>query len=185
MRRRDASDRGLRRRVRDDLRGLGLSSPLDPESLCRRLGARRGRPLVLVPAPLPVPGPFGMWIATGATDTIVYQSETTAAHQLLIVLHEVGHILAGHPGGTEPAATPLPALDDDTLAALFPTLPAHVVRTALGRAHYESAHEREAELVGSIVFEWADRLAVAGYASATTELGRRAQDALEEHTGWV
>jgi len=66
---------------------------LDVEELCRALGKKRGRPIVLKPAPLEKPGPSGLWVDTPGMDIILYQQETTRLHQKHIILHEVGHIL--------------------------------------------------------------------------------------------
>lgn len=107
--------RELKKHVRSSLAALDLPSPLRLGDLCERLGERRGRPMQLMARALPVPGPSGMWIASTNADMIVYQSETTPAHQNLIVLHEIGHILAGHNGQHgEPLASG--AASDDVLA---------------------------------------------------------------------
>ncbi|GAB3239882.1 ImmA/IrrE family metallo-endopeptidase [Kineosporia babensis] len=120
-------ERQLRRRCRALLRELDVPAPFGPRELCRRLAQHRGRPIRLVPFAIEQPGPFGIWFATDAADVIVYQSQTTPAHQEHIILHEVGHIIAGHDG--EPR-----------------------LRTA-----YDSRPEWEAELIATILHEWAGR----------------------------
>jgi hypothetical protein len=86
-------ERELRRRCRRLLNELDIRPPLDVTEPCRRLGAKRGKPIRLVEHPIPVPGPFGFWIATETADYILYQQHTSKSHQHHIVLHEIGHIL--------------------------------------------------------------------------------------------
>ena len=61
--------------------------------VCRRLGERRGKAIRLVAYPLEAPGPFGLWLNTPSADYILYQAETTPAHQQHIIAHELGHLL--------------------------------------------------------------------------------------------
>jgi hypothetical protein len=127
-------ERRLRRQCRALLRELDLPAPFGPRELCRRLSGHRGRPIRLMPYPIEQPGPFGIWFSTDATDLIVYQSQTTRAHQEHIILHEVGHIIAGHDG----------EVGD-------PQVSVH------RRSAYDSRQEREAELIAMILHEWAGR----------------------------
>ncbi|MEU9455685.1 hypothetical protein [Streptomyces sp. NPDC048277] len=83
-------------------------------------------------------------MATGTTDYIFYQQETSAAHQDHIILHEVGHILAGHRGGE---------MRGELLEGMMPHLSPEVVRRALQRTAYEEEQEREAELIATIIME--------------------------------
>ncbi|RJQ67600.1 hypothetical protein D5S17_33455 [Pseudonocardiaceae bacterium YIM PH 21723] len=170
------SDRSLRRRCRRLLRELDVRPPLDVELLCRQLGERRGRPIQLVPHPIPVPGPFGAWIATDSTDYIFFQQETSKSHQDHIVLHELGHILAGH-GSDE---------QDDALTGEFPDLAPDAVRRALRRTSYDTAQEREAETVASIILEWASVLdhVAPRLSESDTPVGRYG-DALADRIGWL
>lgn len=167
----------LRRGVKQLLRDLDLDSPLDVRTLCERLAQRRGRPIKLVPYPLPVPGVFGLWIGTADADYILYQRDTTAAHQEHIILHEVGHIISDH-GSDEN--------DEDIWGQLFPDIPPEMVRRALRRDGYGPACEREAEMVATVIKEWAtllDRLKVAS--DRKTEPARRLQGAFDDHQGWL
>jgi hypothetical protein len=128
-----------RRRVRRLARRLPLPVPFDVTALCRDVGARRGRPIVLTALPLAATGSCGLWLATDTTDYICYELHTSAPHQQHIVLHEIGHVLCGH-GGSEPL--------DTSLAMLFPQLSAQTLRIMLARQHrqYIAADELEAEL---------------------------------------
>ncbi|CAL9278671.1 hypothetical protein [Streptomyces sp. SudanB91_2054] len=173
-------ERRLRRNCRRELQALGVQPPLDVADLCTRLGARRGRPLRLVPYPLPVPGPYGAWVATRSADYILYQQKTSKAHQDHIILHEIGHILAGHRGDSvsdaphedhEPGGPAEPA--PDTIE--------HVLR----RTSYDEAPEREAELIATIILEWASVLDQSAAPHAGQADLRRVHRALGDRRGWL
>lgn len=173
--RKSRTERELRRRCRRELQALDIEPPLRVDVLCRRLGERRGRPIRLVPYALPVPGPFGLWIATDAGDYIFYQQETTKPHQDHIILHEVGHILADHQSD---------GVDDDVQPLLTPDMMRNAVHRALRRTSYDDAREREAELVATIILEWASVLdRVAPRAPHETHL-QAVQSALGDRQGW-
>lgn len=168
-------ERALRRRCRRELKALEIEPPLRVDELCRRLGERRGRPLRLVPYPLPVPGPFGLWIGTDSADYILYQQETSKAHQDHIVLHEVGHILADHDSDE---------CDDDISSMVTPDVLRGAVHRALRRTSYDEEHEREAELVATITLEWAAVLDRIAPDPASDPSLRRIQTALGDPQGW-
>ncbi|WP_333736236.1 hypothetical protein [Streptomyces sp. IBSBF 2806] len=169
-------ERTLRRRCKRELQALDVQPPLQVDALCRTLGERRGRPIHLVPYSLPVPGPFGVWIATGASDYIVYQRETTKSHQDHIILHEVGHILAGHDGDDG---------DDDLWALMMPDIDPQMIRRALRRTSYDQEHEREAELVATIILEWASVVNQVAPPQPSDLSVRRVQTALGDRQGWL
>ncbi|TQI93795.1 hypothetical protein FB471_5940 [Amycolatopsis cihanbeyliensis] len=181
-------ERELRRRCRELLRALDIRPPLDVEELCRRVGERRGRAIRLVPHPIPVPGPFGAWIAARDADYILYQQETTHAHQRHIILHELGHILAGSDSDErdDELLTELyPGVDPGDLRARYPDLDPEAVRRALRRTGYRSEDERRAETVATIILEWAavlDRVAPAASAEAPAQ---RMAAALGDRVGWL
>ncbi|MCW2693121.1 MAG: hypothetical protein JWM48_1988 [Mycobacterium sp.] len=134
-------ERALRRRCREQLKTLGVLAPVRIEELCRLVGERRRRPLRLVAHTMPMPGPFGVWIASPSADYILYHRETSPAHQEHIILHEVGHMLAGHePTG---AADPLHC----------GPLPGGAGRRPCS-CSYGRECEREAELFATIIAEW-------------------------------
>ena len=64
-------ERELRRRCRTLLNELDIRPPLDVVELCRRVGESRGKPIRLVSHPIPVPGPFGVWVAISAFEQFV------------------------------------------------------------------------------------------------------------------
>ncbi|MFD9269743.1 hypothetical protein ACFWB1_12485 [Streptomyces goshikiensis] len=139
-------ERELRRQCIRLLRDLDIQPPLQVDDLCRRLGARLGKPIRLVAWALPIPGPFGLWMSRPSEEVIFYQEETTRVHQDHIILHEVGHILAEHE-------------DDGDAGEHFPDLgpdfPPDLIRRGFRRTCYTEDYEREAELVATIIQEWA------------------------------
>lgn len=136
-------ERALRRRCKRELRALGLQPPLRVELLCQRLGERRQRPIRLVPYALPASGPFGLWIGTETADYIFYQINTTRIHQDHIILHEVGHIFAGHDKDDI----------DQHLQSAMPDISPETIRRALQRTYYDTTEEREAEMFATIIMD--------------------------------
>lgn len=177
-------ERQLRRQCRRLLQDLGIRPPLDVVELCDRVGRRRGRPIRLVPHPLPVPGPFGVWIASAAADYVLYQEATSKVHQNHIILHELGHILAGH-RSDEPDDTMVAEVLQASLRRRFPDLKPDVVRRALFRTCYDSEYEREAETVATIILEWASVLDRVALWSSPTAATRRIEIALGDRLGWL
>lgn len=169
-------ERRLRAQVRRELQSLEIQPPLQVGVLCQRLGERRGRPIHLLPYSIPVPGPFGLWIASTSADYVLFQAETTRVHQDHIILHEVGHILADHDSDDT---------DDDVLEQLMPTIPPEVIRRALRRTSYDAEHEREAELVATIIQEWASVLDHVSPRLSDTAPVQRLQAALDDRQGWL
>ena len=170
------SERALRARCRRTLRSLDIRPPLRVPVLCERLGAQRGRPIRLVPYPLPVPGPSGLWLAAPTADYLLYQQHTSIAHQDHIVLHEVGHIIAEH------ESLPLheqswSALDADTLRT--------AIGNALHRTRYDTEREREAETVATIILEWACVLDAIMPAEENDPATHHLQLALGDRPGWL
>lgn len=149
-----ADERALRRWCKRELHALDLQPPLRVEVLCQRLGTRQGRPIRLVAYPLPVPGPLGLWIRTESADYILYQAETTRIHQDHIILHEVGHIIAGHHNDE---------IEDRYWQQMMPDISPASIRRALRRTYYDTAQEREAELLATIIMNIMGRTPVAGH----------------------
>ncbi|MEE1753160.1 hypothetical protein [Streptomyces sp. SP18CS02] len=139
-------ERELRRYCKRLLRQLDIQPPLRVDELCRRLGEHRGKPIRLIPWALPIPGPFGLWMSRPAEENIFYQAETTRVHQDHIILHEIGHILADHQDG---------ATEGEDLPGLGPDYPRDSITRGFRRTSYSEDYEREAELVATIIQEWA------------------------------
>jgi Zn-dependent peptidase ImmA (M78 family) len=153
---------------------------LEVTELCRKLGEQRGRPIRLVEHPIPVPGPFGVWIATETADYVLYQQHTSRSHQDHIVLHEIGHMIAGHRGEEQ---------DNEIIEGLLPGAEPGAARkavpTLMSRTSYDDEHELEAETVATIILEWASVLdRVVGRASADATAAKMGT-ALGDRLGWL
>lgn len=148
---RRSDERALLRRCRLLVRKLEeaveVPSPFDLAAFLERLSRHRdGRQITLLPlraGDLP-PGTCGLLLALGNQDVIGFPADLPRNHRDHIVLHEVGHLLAGHLGGT-PAG---PAL-----SRLLPDLDPGMVRAMLGRSAYNRREEHEAELIASLIMQ--------------------------------
>ncbi|MEV3853130.1 hypothetical protein AB0J38_02265 [Streptomyces sp. NPDC050095] len=110
-------------------------------------------------------------------DLIIFQRETTPLHQDHIVLHEVGHILADHQG--------LP-VQADQWKGMLPGLGEGAIQRVLQRCTYGTQEEREAEMVATIIGEWASVLDQVTPTVDTDDLAtRRVLSALGDHRGWL
>ncbi|ANN21150.1 hypothetical protein SD37_39900 [Amycolatopsis orientalis] len=180
------SERRIRRQCREMLSKLDVRPPLDVTELCRQMGEIRGKPIRLIAYPIPVPGPFGMWISTPETDYILFQQETSKRHQDHIVLHELGHILGGHQGALDSDVLPdgLTTPGTRSLSHQYPDIGDDAVKRALRRTAYDTDHEREAEAVATIILEWASILNIA--APRPSDGAARGMDtALGARIGWL
>jgi hypothetical protein len=93
-----ASHAQLRATARRTLRRLDLAPPLDPRELAARLGEERGKPIHLVPSTeLPPAAAFGVTGGDESRDVVLYEARTSATSQMLIILHELAHIVLEHP----------------------------------------------------------------------------------------
>ncbi len=169
-------ERRLRRRCKRELRSLDLQSPLQVDRLCRLLGERRQRPIRLVPHPLPVPGPFGAWLATETVDYILYQQATTKSHQAHIILHEIGHMIADHHNDV---------VSDSPDEEQPSTHATDSIARALHRTSYDDEQEREAELIATIILEWASVVDLVTPRPAHDPSLNRVQEALGDRRGWL
>ncbi|MFE4328038.1 hypothetical protein ACFRQM_00945 [Streptomyces sp. NPDC056831] len=152
-----------------------MRPPLNVKELCQALSQSRGRHIELRSYPLPPSGPIGLWFETANADLIIFQRDTTPLHQDHIILHEVGHILADHRG------TGIDVQWD----ALLPGLEIGAIRRALQRCSYGTEQEHEAELIATIILEWASVLdRVMPYSSGDPST-QRIQDVLGDKRGWL
>ncbi|WP_229851272.1 hypothetical protein [Streptomyces roseolus] len=183
----------LHRLVRRELQDLGIAPPLDIEELCQALSRRRGRPLYLREAPLPKPGPSGMWVEYDDYDVILYQQETTRMHQEHIILHEVGHIFVAENEEAvkaRPEADPAVAAEEETAvfvegwAAMLPVFAPETIKRVARRCSYGDSEECSVELVATIILEWSSLLAGATPLSTDPSL-RRVEAALGDRRGWL
>lgn len=135
------------RRYRALLRELGSGPTDDVGALCKRLAARRGRPVILRAYPIQVPGVYGACMSAANTDVIFYEARTSRVHQDHIILHELVHLAAGHEG-----------VSGDDAAMRFPSLASHGEDRCLRRHGPRDSQEIEAEAVASISLGWTSSL---------------------------
>lgn len=189
-------EKDLHRLIRRELQDLGVTPPLDVHDLCERLSRRRGRPLFLRAAPLPKPGPSGMWAEYDTYDVILYQQETTELHQDGIILHEVGHILVAEQerAAEESARKAVTAesppdgdagsVDVEGWAAMMPVFGTEAVKRIAQRCSYDDGEECSVELVATIILEWSALLASSTPPADDPAL-RRVEAALGDRRGWL
>ncbi|MGZ9930824.1 regulator component [Streptomyces sp. NC-S4] len=140
--------RGLRRRCEGILAEIELPDPFTVDAFRDALARHRGRPIVMEPLPdLGFSLPCGAWIALPSLDVIFYEQKTSPAHQDLIKLHELGHVLCGHTHNVELAQLA------QALTELTPDL---VVRTlGAARTNFASVEEQEAEMIAVLLADLA------------------------------
>ncbi|MFJ7590232.1 hypothetical protein ACIQZO_23175 [Streptomyces sp. NPDC097617] len=174
-----------------------MTPPLDVEELCQSLSRRRGRPLYLREAPLPKPGPSGMWVEYDDYDVILYQQETTRLHQDHIKLHEIGHILvaeneeAAEKNADEPTKE-VCTFDSEEETAVFvegwatmlPVFAPETIKRVARRCSYDDGEECSVELVATIILEWSSVLDGSTPLSDDPSL-RRVESALGDRRGWL
>ncbi|MGA8116927.1 MAG: hypothetical protein WCA46_25105 [Actinocatenispora sp.] len=132
----------LRRRCEAIADDLPIPEPFSVTAFAHALAAPRGRPIELVPVAGWHTAPSGMLVSTDQVDYVLYAADTTELHQQHIVLHELGHLLCGHVHQSTVA---------DAVAALLPDLSTDLIRRVLGRATYDRAEEREAEMMAAVI----------------------------------
>lgn len=143
-----ASGAVVRRRcaalVRRLARTTGIPAPFELDAFLARWAAGRGgRPVDLLPLTadeMPT-GTCGLWLELSDRDVVGFPASATRTHRDHIVLHEIGHMLAGHHG----------TLGGGGAAALLPDLDPVMVRSVLGRSVYSEVQEQEAELIASLI----------------------------------
>lgn len=163
------SDRELRKRCQKVVDELDIPKPFDLPELIRRLTGRLGRPVHLLPMPLQeaqadsttsaarLDRPCGLLLSTATYHALLYEKNTSQAHQFMIIGHELGHLLLGHNRDTMTPelslARVLPNLDT---AQLLPDLDPDYVRSVLFRTAYSEDQERHAEMVGTLLLRNAE-----------------------------
>ncbi|MGW3207771.1 hypothetical protein [Streptomyces sp. NPDC001135] len=112
-------------------------------TLCAHLAQRLGQPIHLVPLPLPVGSPDGLWVFADGENHIIFEQRLAPVHQHQVILHELGHLICGHEAA--------PVMTPEATRLFLPSLDPQLVRRVLGREHSHSGAEIEAELVGSLI----------------------------------
>lgn len=153
------------------MRQLGLTPPLDVELLRDRLGDLRGKPILLAPdTALARQRHFGFTVDDpGADATVIfYEPRTTWSHQILIILHELAHLICGHPGHAidhsyrADHAHEFQEISPQTLAEVLSKSPPKRARRltrrsgrpGIERSLYDQPAEWEAETMATIMIGW-------------------------------
>lgn len=180
--------RALKRELRRDLRELDIHPPLSVDELCSRLGGLRGRPIRMQAQELPAEV-FGLWVPGAAVDYIVYQEHSTPVHQRHTKLHEFGHIYCSHqPGHRVEVVTSMlrdGAFGPDVAEDIWGGLARTSGPERQWPVGYDDDQEHEAEMVATIIMEWAS---VADYVtpSRADQIDvQQIQTALGERLGWL
>lgn len=150
---RRAQERATRARHERLIETLPLPIPFEARAFCEALGARRGRPIVVVPAALGG-RVYGLVASAGEWDVIVHERDTSPLHQQQIIIHEACHLILGHRQDG--------ILDADLLSLAEHILGAGLVRHVLGRARGVSSAEDEAEVLASRIVRRAAALQTDG-----------------------
>ncbi|WP_327002764.1 hypothetical protein OHA72_48010 [Dactylosporangium sp. NBC_01737] len=150
--------RWARQRRRSSLvAGLSLPRRVTPDVLCDVISERVGKPIHRLYVAMPPELPSG-WVAVRATSlSIIIDSAASRWLRDMVLCHELAHLAHGHH---------LLELDDpEAIRRLLPNLDPAAVRATLGepgegtvegtlaRTCFEGAAEREAEELGTELFE--------------------------------
>ncbi|MFI6273184.1 hypothetical protein [Micromonospora zamorensis] len=76
---------------------LTLPTPWDLTALVGQIARERDRPIHLIPAQMHGSVLHGLWVATPRGDYIAYPARSGPFKRAGIVLHEVAHMVLGHP----------------------------------------------------------------------------------------
>jgi hypothetical protein len=133
-----------RRRCMVVLRDVELPNPFDLGEFCDNLARQRGRRLHLHPFHVSTNGPMpcGVYLSLRDDDHIFFDGRTSPLHRDHIVLHEISHMLLGH--GTDSSL-------HETLGRLMPSIDQRTIETMLARTSYSTEHEKEAELLATLI----------------------------------
>lgn len=129
---------------------LEIPEPFDLESLCRRIGEQRERPILLLPTPMVFGNLCGLWLGTAKADYVFYEENTSRLHQKHIVCHEIGHLLRRHSASR--------TLGSDIARALTAAVEPGEVQRVLGRDTYNDDQEFEAELIATLILRRVSRM---------------------------
>ncbi|WP_019632529.1 hypothetical protein [Actinomadura atramentaria] len=149
-----------------------LPTPGRIDDYCQAISSMRGRPLLVMPMMMQAPASgtcaYGAWVGTSHFDLVVFDEAASPLHRDQIVLHEIAHMVLGHGASVDEAVSP--DFLADFLVDTVPDLSGSLLRTMLQRRAYDSRAEAEAELLGSLILERANR--PARNADATQWVGR-------------
>ncbi|MFE0028122.1 hypothetical protein [Amycolatopsis sp. NPDC059021] len=171
--------RQLRKLGRALIHDLDLDTSATAETVCRRLveviAQRTQREILLRFDDLGDTGLSGLWAVTADEVNIIVVTTTRSwVHRLLIVLHEIAHMVCGH--------KPAELTAHEGRALLFPDLSPKMVKIIAGRTGLSRDEEREADRVAGVLtralLEWAGRQRIEPFPPDGDDLGTRAWYAL-------
>lgn len=176
------TERRLQKQYQPLVDGLDIPDPWDVEEFCRRLGAQRGREILLQPLP-PMAGLHeicGLWYPLPEADLICIKPYSSPWARDFNTLHECGHMLKNH--------EPSPALG--LIAAglktwMHPQYDSGEMAKILMRGRFDDPIERETDILAGLIEERAStrrkappRLAVPAQPSDVVEVLDRLARAL-------
>ncbi|MEU6083814.1 hypothetical protein [Streptomyces sp. NPDC047108] len=164
--------KAVRKRCERRLAELELPPTSDIHVLVAHIAERLGQPVKLVPRDLDPREVSGQCVLRNGTYWIIYQRNTSHWHQMHIICHELGHLVGGHECidiGDEAESRPEPTTR---------ILGQSAVARMLGRSHYDSPPEREAEVHGTLL-----RQHLAAHAAASAGAATWVAPALEHTWG--
>jgi hypothetical protein len=140
--------RKLRALTDDLVRELEPDTTANTEQLCHRvcdvMSRRVGKPILLRFEDLSGTGASGLWAMTGEQEhVLIVTTSRSWIHRLLILLHEVAHMLCGH----QPVR--LDAREGRRL--LYPDLPSRMLTILGSRTSLSDTQEREADQVAGML----------------------------------
>ncbi|MEU4447246.1 hypothetical protein AB0K14_27105 [Actinosynnema sp. NPDC050801] len=140
------------------IRELDLDDSATTQAVCARLcevmARRLQREIILRFDDLGAGGTSGLWAVTeDEVHVVIVTTARSWVHRLLILLHEIAHMLCGH----RP-----PRLDaEEGRRLLYPDLSPSMLRILAGRTDMSRKEEREADRVAGVLtralIEWAGR----------------------------
>ncbi|WP_286157108.1 hypothetical protein [Streptomyces sp. AA4] len=151
-----------------------MPKPWDLEEFAARLASYRGRPMELLPLPLPVKAPDAVWLPGPTVDLIIYDASAADLLREHIILHELGHMILCHRGSADQPFNPnlLRTVGMERVEGEDPSVPLFrlthpdvlralrmdgagdddLVQVSLYRAGYSDPQERDAELAAHIIW---------------------------------
>jgi hypothetical protein len=137
---------------------LGLPDTFTIDQLHRCVERERGRPIHLIPRPMPPEGPHGMWVMGRTDDYVFFDQVAPPVRKLQIIGHEFGHIIFNDEG----SASQLADLTDPLLPKGVPDAVTDVGALALSactRTVYDDMIEQRCEWFGTVVVQRIDHSA--------------------------
>lgn len=128
-----------RNHIKQLVQAVPMPDPFTLEALVEAVGEHTGRPFLLAEVDIPTTSVVcGMTLTVANLDAevIVYPANAQYWHQVLIVLHEIGHRVMGH----EKADA-----SEGIVEILAPRFDPEMVLAAIGRSRYEEPAEYDAE----------------------------------------